>query len=315
MFHFNGKTYQMIHAHKDAWNAEAFRERYSEVLDRYDYIVGDWGYSQLRLKGFFKDNGSKASRDSTIAHLQDYLHEYCNFGCAYFILERVPNAQQTAPAADGTDSEGQSLDIEEGILKSAGAGVQRDVFRTDRPEHRENRHRFDLSLSRAKQEAAKQADFSYQQDGGDKRESNNRSGGSNRQEHGHGQQRKDYSQRQGSNHGGNGGGHNRNSNHGSRGEQGHRNDQPNRGGDGNARTEQGRQGDNRSTSKRATISQEAIIRLRINRPPRVQAIRRRAKPRIRRRLRLNNLRDCSESIIKASLPRFMQAGVEAFWPC
>ncbi len=28
-------------------------ERFSEVLARYDYIVGDWGYEQLRLRGFF----------------------------------------------------------------------------------------------------------------------------------------------------------------------------------------------------------------------------------------------------------------------
>ena len=27
-------------------------ERFSEVLARYDYIVGDWGYEQLRLRGF-----------------------------------------------------------------------------------------------------------------------------------------------------------------------------------------------------------------------------------------------------------------------
>ncbi len=86
------KTYELVEEHKNAWNIEAFKARYSEVLDRYDYIVGDWGYSQLRLKGFFKDNHSKANKDSSISSLHDYLNEYCNFGCAYFILEKVkPN--------------------------------------------------------------------------------------------------------------------------------------------------------------------------------------------------------------------------------
>jgi len=85
-----GRAFELIQEHKDAWKPEAFKERYSEVLDRYDYIVGDWGYNQLRLKGFFKEGNSKATKDSVIASLQDYLQEYCNFGCAYFVLERQP---------------------------------------------------------------------------------------------------------------------------------------------------------------------------------------------------------------------------------
>jgi uncharacterized protein YutD len=83
-----GRTFELIYEHKNGWNADAFKERYSEVLDRYDYIVGDWGYNQLRLKGFFREGNPKATKDTSIAGLQDYLQEYCNFGCAYFVLER-----------------------------------------------------------------------------------------------------------------------------------------------------------------------------------------------------------------------------------
>ncbi|WP_426451610.1 YutD family protein [Paenibacillus sp. S-38] len=93
MIHIAGKSYEVIVDHKNGWRFEAFRERYSEVLERYDYIVGDWGYSQLRLRGFFKDNHPKATRDTTISTLQDYLNEYCNFGCAYFIIEKVASKQ------------------------------------------------------------------------------------------------------------------------------------------------------------------------------------------------------------------------------
>ncbi len=75
--------------HKDGWNPEAFRGRYSEVLDRYDYIIGDWGYSQLRLKGFYRDNHPKVSRDTAISGMVDYINEYCNFGCAYFVLHKL----------------------------------------------------------------------------------------------------------------------------------------------------------------------------------------------------------------------------------
>jgi uncharacterized protein YutD len=88
LYHIGGNTYQLVKDHKNAWNFEVFRERYSEVLDRYDYIVGDWGYNQLRLKGFFKETNNKGAKEASISHLHDYLNEYCNFGCAYFIIEK-----------------------------------------------------------------------------------------------------------------------------------------------------------------------------------------------------------------------------------
>lgn len=107
MIVINGKTYELLQEHKNAWNAEAFKERYSEILERYDYIVGDWGYGQLRLKGFFREASPRASKDSMISGLQDYLQEYCNFGCAYFILERKQSKQAAPPEsearADGAD--------------------------------------------------------------------------------------------------------------------------------------------------------------------------------------------------------------------
>ncbi|WP_081667154.1 YutD family protein [Paenibacillus pinihumi] len=89
MIQVGGRSYELLYEHKNAWNPEAFRDRYSEVLERYDYIVGDWGYSQLRLKGFFKDGHPKANKDSVYSSITDYINEYCNFGCAYFMLQKL----------------------------------------------------------------------------------------------------------------------------------------------------------------------------------------------------------------------------------
>lgn len=86
--------------HKDGWNPEAFRGRYSEVLERYDYIIGDWGYSQLRLKGFYRDNHPKVTRDTAISGMVDYLNEYCNFGCAYFVLHKLKEVPQEGTYRD-----------------------------------------------------------------------------------------------------------------------------------------------------------------------------------------------------------------------
>ncbi|BAB07152.1 YutD family protein [Halalkalibacterium halodurans] len=89
MVRISNMQFEVIENVKDGWNEEAFVERYSDVLNKYDYIVGDWGYNQLRLRGFFDDQNKKSTYDKKISTLQDYLYEYCNFGCAYFVVKRV----------------------------------------------------------------------------------------------------------------------------------------------------------------------------------------------------------------------------------
>jgi len=89
LIELNGKNYKLIENVKDGFQEDALNERYSEILQKYDFIVGDWGFDQLRLKGFFHDKNVKASFDSKISMLDDYIYEYCNFGCAYFVLEKV----------------------------------------------------------------------------------------------------------------------------------------------------------------------------------------------------------------------------------
>lgn len=86
----NGKNYEIVENNKGGYQEQALKDRYSEILAKYDYIVGDWGYDQLRLKGFYKDKNPKASIDAKIGTLDDYLLEYCNFGCAYFVLKKQP---------------------------------------------------------------------------------------------------------------------------------------------------------------------------------------------------------------------------------
>ena len=116
LIHIGGKSYELIVENKSGWKPEIFRERYSEVLERYDYIVGDWGYNQLRLKGFFKDNYQKAAKDSIFSSVSDYINEYCNFGCAYFILEKKESARR-----DRIDDES---DLDQEKLRLDGADIR-----------------------------------------------------------------------------------------------------------------------------------------------------------------------------------------------
>lgn len=89
MIEIAGSNYEIIENERDALQEEALKERYSDILKKYDYIVGDWGYDQLRLKGFYDNDNPKATFDRKINILEDYLYEYCNFGCAYFVIKKV----------------------------------------------------------------------------------------------------------------------------------------------------------------------------------------------------------------------------------
>ncbi|AEH46601.1 MULTISPECIES: YutD family protein [Parageobacillus] len=89
MICINNICYELVENVKNAFNEEAFRARYADILSKYDYIVGDWGYNQLRLRGFFDDHNQRATYDTKISTLSEYLYEYCNFGCAYFVLRKV----------------------------------------------------------------------------------------------------------------------------------------------------------------------------------------------------------------------------------
>ena len=83
------RTFHIVHNYREAFDAEKLEQRFSDVLDKYDYIVGDWGFEQLRLKGFFSTSRKKMLADNKIDHLEDYINEYCNYGCAYFVLRRI----------------------------------------------------------------------------------------------------------------------------------------------------------------------------------------------------------------------------------
>ncbi|MCO7176047.1 YutD family protein [Sporolactobacillus kofuensis] len=81
--------YEVIENVRNGWNEEAFLKRYSDILNKFDYIVGDWGYEQLRLRGFYENHNPKSTFDTKINTLVDYIVEYCSFGCAYFVLKKI----------------------------------------------------------------------------------------------------------------------------------------------------------------------------------------------------------------------------------
>lgn len=56
-----GKTFHLVYNYREGFDAEKLEQRFSDIFDKYDYIVGDWGFEQLRLKGFFSVSRKKCN--------------------------------------------------------------------------------------------------------------------------------------------------------------------------------------------------------------------------------------------------------------
>ncbi|WP_057897023.1 YutD family protein [Liquorilactobacillus oeni] len=93
----DGHPYVLVKNFKDGFQTDRLEQRFSQILTKYDYIVGDWGYDQLRLHGFYAKKAERGLPSQKIDQLDDYLYEYCNFGCAYFILQNLDVAKPSKP--------------------------------------------------------------------------------------------------------------------------------------------------------------------------------------------------------------------------
>ncbi len=81
-------TYEIITDYKNGYNVEELNNKYTDYFKRYDYIVGDWAYGKLRLKGFYEKNNKNCTEINNIDNLDKYLKENCAFDCSYFVAKR-----------------------------------------------------------------------------------------------------------------------------------------------------------------------------------------------------------------------------------
>ncbi len=84
-----GNNYEIITDNREGYDKDEFINRYTDYFSDYDYIVGDWSYGKLRLKGFYDDNNKKANKINKISLLDKYLEENCAYGCKYFVAKKI----------------------------------------------------------------------------------------------------------------------------------------------------------------------------------------------------------------------------------
>ena len=55
----NNINFKLIKNYKEGFDKEEIENKMTDYFDDYDYIVGDWAYGKLRLKGFCKKENKK----------------------------------------------------------------------------------------------------------------------------------------------------------------------------------------------------------------------------------------------------------------
>jgi uncharacterized protein YutD len=84
-------SFKLLKDYREGFDEEKFQEKYIDILDKYDYVVGDWSAEKLRLKGFYHNKKKDIPGDQRYSAIKNYLKEYCAYGCAYFILQKKEN--------------------------------------------------------------------------------------------------------------------------------------------------------------------------------------------------------------------------------
>lgn len=84
------QEYQLIENYRDSFNESELKGKLEETdyFDNYDYILGDYSYDKLRLKGFYKKDNPNATKINNYENIKEYIDNYCSYGCKYFVLEK-----------------------------------------------------------------------------------------------------------------------------------------------------------------------------------------------------------------------------------
>ena len=85
----NDIEYEVIKDYKDAFNKEEIEKLYFEFFKDYDYILGDYAYDKLRLKGFCDKDNSLFNDINDYSKIDDYIKDECAYECKHFILKKI----------------------------------------------------------------------------------------------------------------------------------------------------------------------------------------------------------------------------------
>ena len=81
--------YQLLDNVRDAFVLDDIKNIFTDYFYEYDYVVGDYAYSKLRLKGFYESTSKQVKDFNNINNLNNYIKNQCAYNCQYFVLKRI----------------------------------------------------------------------------------------------------------------------------------------------------------------------------------------------------------------------------------
>ena len=81
--------YNVVKDDNDCFDFEEVNNLITDYFKPYDYVLGDYSYGKLRLKGFYADNNKNANAINKLSYMDEYLKNYCAYNCKYFLIEKV----------------------------------------------------------------------------------------------------------------------------------------------------------------------------------------------------------------------------------
>ena len=87
----NDKEYEVLKDFNDAIDIEVLQEKITDYFDTFDYIVGDYAYGKVRLKGFNEKTNKHFSKINDIKNLESYIASSCAYGCKWFCIKKINN--------------------------------------------------------------------------------------------------------------------------------------------------------------------------------------------------------------------------------
>ena len=84
--------YELILDNGDCFNESEMHDKYTDYFYDFDYILGDYAYNKLRLKGFCEKDNNRYNKINDYNTKDEYLKKLCAYKCKYFVLKKVKKA-------------------------------------------------------------------------------------------------------------------------------------------------------------------------------------------------------------------------------
>ncbi len=89
MIKLENNNYEIIENRGDCLNQQELEAKYTDYFEPFDYILGDYAYNKLRLKGFCDKDNERFNKINDIKEKDKYLQDLCAYKCNYFLIKKI----------------------------------------------------------------------------------------------------------------------------------------------------------------------------------------------------------------------------------